>query len=635
MPGFSSLNTAVSGLNAARAGLFVTGHNVSNVATPGFTRQQTLQHSFRTTTIGNSPRGPLQVGLGTDISAIRQIRNQFLDVRFRNSAKRVGFHDAMTDAGHQLQSILGELQGDFTTQRILQDMRDALNELTLYLPGLDTRGNFISTATSFVNKMHNIHSRITAYQQNINDEVASSVQEINRLTTEIANLNSLISASLASGDRPNDFLDRRNLALDQLSFLVGIDVFQRHDGMIDVMTDGQLLVFGDDARRLGLRFTGPGTNFVEPVFTNSPTTLDWDAAFRPLFRFSGPVNALAENDHGRLKALLVIRGDRPTHYYSPAQVAAMRPDPNDLVSFPLGAADPAFRVANEAFIRANFNVNHAFIPSMLSELDMLFHNIITMINEATAPTVPEFVDDGFGNMVRNVPYILVDETDPSLGLVRNPHYTGPFALDQETQGVEVFSRQSLPRFGIVNTGVETFLGSGVFIHEFMHIGPTFIRDVSAGNDPPIFIDTGVRQVTSMYTLGNIVVNPVFSTADGYTMLSFSRSGDIEDASAIHDLLHQWTSNFMGNPNQSVESAYRQFVIGLASRTQESETELRAETTHLTSVDNDRKAISAVSLDEEMTNMMRFQHSYNSAARMLSIIDSMIETIVMRLGAGRG
>ena len=628
MPGFGSLNTAVSGLNAARAGLIVTGHNVSNVATPGFTRQQTLQNNFRPLNLGHSGRGMLQVGLGTDITAIRQIRNQFLDIRFRASAKRVGFHDVKTEAGQQLQSILGELHGDFTAQRILQDMRDSLNELTINLSALDTRGSFISTAISFVNKMNNIHARVLAYQNNLNDEVTSAVQEINKLTTDIADLNSRIAASKASGDRPNDLLDRRNLALDQLSFLIGIDVYNRVDGMVDVITNGQTIVFGDDSRRLGLRFTGPGTSFVEPVFTNSPTILPYDVPFRPLFRFSGPVNALAENDHGRLKALLVTRGDRLVNYHTPIDVADMRPDPNDPIFIPGGAAHPDFRIAQEAYIRASFNARHAFIPSMMIELDTLFHNIITMINEAAAPTVPEFVDDGTGNMVRNVPYMLTLASDPN-SLVRNPHYTGPFALDQETQGVEIFSRQALPRFGVVRTAVG--------VYEFMHIPPGFIRDVDAGNDPPIFIadPAGGVSLASRYTLGNIVVNPIFSTVAGYTMLTLAGPRGIEDAEPVLNLLNQWTNNFMGVENQSVDSAYRQFVVRLGNRTQESETELRAEMTHLNSVDNDRKAVSAVSLDEEMTAMMRFQHSYNAAARMLSVIDSMIETIVMRLGAGRG
>jgi len=632
MPGFGSLNTATSGLRSAQAGLIVTGHNVSNMSVPGFSRQQTLQSTFRPMNIGYSGRGHLQVGMGGNVQAIRQVRNTFLDTQFRATARRVGFHDVRTDAGFQMQTILGELQGDFTTQRIIEDMRLALNELTLYLPGLDTRGSFISTAVTFVNKMQNIHNRINAYQQNLNEDVISTVHEINRLTTEIAQLNESIAASMASGDRPNDLLDRRNLALDQLSFLVSTETHLRPDGKVDVFTNGLELVVGGHNMRLGLRQTAPGSNFVEPVFTNSTEILPLDAPGRPLFRFFGPIDTdpYSGNDHGRLKSLLATRGDRPITYASAAQVEATRPDPTAFLG---GVNDPDYRRALAQFRHDSFMVNHALIPRFLGELDMIFHHIVTMINEATAPVNPPTVDidDGAGGTITvpNAPYMLSDPTDPTSPLIRNPGYTGPFALDQETQGVEVFSRRNMPRFGIIRTA------PGVY--EFAHIPEGFMREVPV-SEPPIFIpdpNSPPPGFASMYTLGNIILNPIFSTAEGYTMLAFSRSGDIEDASAIFDLLEQWDNNFMGIPNLSVDSAYRRFIIDLANETRDSETELTSTMGALENVDNRRRMASAVSLDEEMTSMMRFQHAYNSAARMLSVIDSMIEVVVNRLGAGRG
>lgn len=635
MPGFGSLNTATSGLSSAQAGLIVTGHNVSNMAIPGFTRQQTLQNTFRPMNIGYSGRGVLQVGRGSNIAAIRQIRNTFLDVQFRDTARRVGFHDVKADAGVQIQTILGELQGDFSTQRIIEDMRLALNELTMYLPGLDTRGSFISTAVTFVNKMQNIHNRITAYQQNLNDEVISSVHEINRLTTEIAQLNTRISASIASGDRPNDLLDRRNLALDQLSFLVSTETHLRLDGKVDVFTNGHELVVGGTSSNLGLRQTSPGSNFVEPVFTNATHILPLDAPGRPLFRFTGPIHVdpYNGNDHGRLKSLLAVRGDRPVNHTTAAQVEATRPDP---ANFPGGINDPDYRRAVNQFRHDSFNVNHAFIPQILGELDHIFHHIVTMINEATAPTQPLTVDidDGMGGTitVANAPWILSDPLDPTSPLIRNPGYTGPFALDQETQGVEVFSRRSIPRFGIIRRD-----DGPPPEYEFAFIPEGYMRDVTT-SDPVVFIpdpNSPPPNVSSMYTLGNIVLNPIFSDAAGYTMLTFSRSGDIEDASVIFELLEQWDRNFAGVENQSVDSAYRNLVLSLANVTRESQSELTAAMGGLENVDGNRRMTSAVSLDEEMTAMMRFQHAYNGAARMLSVIDSMIETVIMRLGAGRG
>jgi flagellar hook-associated protein 1 FlgK len=280
---------------------------------------------------------------------------------------------------------------------------------------------------------------------------------------------------------------------------------------------------------------------------------------------------------------------------------------------------------------------------MLIELDTLFHNIISMINEATAPTQPPTVqvDDGMGGSITvpNTPYILSDPTDPT-SAVLNPHYTGPYALDKETQGIEVFSRKDMPRFGVMFVGVDSDPSSPTFgddLYEYGFIPPGYMRD-PAVSDPPIYIpdpNSPPPSMSSMYTMGNIIVNPVFNTADGYTKLCFSRSGDVEDATIIHELLHEWTRNFMGVEGRSVDTLYSSIITSMASEIRESDTVLTSQMQIVNSIDNERRATSGVSLDEEMTAMMKFQHAYNSASRMLSVIDSMIETIVMRLGAGRG
>ena len=79
MASMSSISTALSGLRAAQAGLAVTGHNVSNSGVLGYTRQQGIQQDFSYLNRGSSPVGSLkmQVGIGTGVSQIRQLRNKF------------------------------------------------------------------------------------------------------------------------------------------------------------------------------------------------------------------------------------------------------------------------------------------------------------------------------------------------------------------------------------------------------------------------------------------------------------------------------------------------------------------------------------------------------------------------------
>ena len=78
-----SINTAVSGMNAARTALSVIGHNMANVNTPGYTRQRIIQHEFFSQTVGYNNGMPQQVGMGTDFRGIQQIRNKFFDISYR------------------------------------------------------------------------------------------------------------------------------------------------------------------------------------------------------------------------------------------------------------------------------------------------------------------------------------------------------------------------------------------------------------------------------------------------------------------------------------------------------------------------------------------------------------------------
>ncbi len=641
MAGISSLGVAVSGMNAAQAGLYVTGHNMSNVATAGFSRQQVMQHDFMSLNIGRSGNGMMQVGLGVDITAIRQVRDKFLDESYRSEVKRAAYYDVKISAGREIETIIGELEGDYRTQKIIQDMKDALNELTLYLPGIETRGNFINTAVTFITKANNIGQRLAEYQYNLDEQVRDTVYQVNALVEEVRLCNKIIAEAQASGDRPNDYLDKRNLALDKLASIVDITATTRLDGMVDIMCEGKELLVSNIASKLGLRYTSKDYPFVEPVFTQSDKILSYSSTAEPLYNLVGKVNAENNNDAGKLKGLLVTRGYYPANYTSisgvppkntvwpaaptapaqagynfPADIGLYNADymayQEELKKFNAYTAfenkygpddgTPNSGSKNVQFQKDVFNSNYSFIPRVQKEFDELVHNIVEMINEAVAPTKPPFVVTDAGDVINNTPMVdqgLLNGGPVNNNLVKNPFYTGPYALDKQTQGIEVFSRKyALNRFDPV---------TGEYIPE----------------DPADF--------SSLYTAGYIVINPEFSTADGYTKLCLSRSGDVEDTAVVKELLNTWDKNFLGRTGHSVDKAYKEFVTNIATETREASTYYDSQMKIVNKTENMRQAMSGVALDEEMTNMMKYQHAYNSSARILNVIDGMLDTIVNRTG----
>ena len=143
MASMSSYSIGISGLRNAQSGLSTTGHNMANSSVEGYSRQGNIQQTFLYRTYSESKVGLLQVGMGTDLSEIRQIRNKFFDAEYRAEASTSNFYAAKYVSGQEVENIIGELEGSYAGQDVLEDVWSALNELSIYPDGIETRGVFI------------------------------------------------------------------------------------------------------------------------------------------------------------------------------------------------------------------------------------------------------------------------------------------------------------------------------------------------------------------------------------------------------------------------------------------------------------------------------------------------------------
>ncbi|MDR2939106.1 MAG: flagellar hook-associated protein FlgK [Clostridiales bacterium] len=563
MGNFSTFSVAASGLYAAQAGLYTTGHNMSNVDTLGYCRQRILQNDFLYRVAGSNFSGPMKVGLGTDISSINQIRNQFLDIQYRQENPKLHFYDVKYQSGTEIESIIGELQSDYRTQSVIQDLWDAINEIALNPEGLEVRGNFISTAVTFLDKADNVYNRLIDYQYNLDGQVREDVDKINQLGEEIKRCNELIAKNEISGDNANDYRDVRNNALDELSKLIKIDYKENQDGSVTVLIEGNELVANNVVNKLGLRYTSTDYSFVEPVFTNSASILPYDETglnAKALFSLTGKVGSAYNNDNGHLKALLITRGIEPANSFT-------TPDEINSTKF--------------EYERDVFNLS-CTIPKVMREMDTLVNSIVKLVNNSVSPLV----------LVNAGPPPVYDKA---------PDSSSPYGIDEnKSQHIEVFSRKYMDRF----TG-------GVYNNE----------------DPDNYY--------SLYTIGNIEINPMLLNAEDYDKIAFSASGDISDTTLPLEILDKWKSKFISygsGEDKSIDDFYGFIVNNIGVTTGEAKNFVEEQEILVAQVDNKRKEVSGVSLDEEMTNMLTYQHAYNASARVVNVIDSMIDKIIN--GTGR-
>ena len=731
MAKMSSLGIAISGLHAAQTGLSVTGHNLANTDTVGFVRQQALQSDFFYTQVGSS--GLMKLGLGTNVSEIRQIRDKFLDISYRDEISRVHFYDVKYAAGVELERMLGETEGSYKFQSVLTDMWDALNELAIDPKSVETRGNFISTSVTFIDKANDMFDNLYTYQTNLNNQIMQTVLRVNQLMHSIYELNGRISGAEASGEHANDYRDLRNNDLDELAGLLDITYKERPNGVVDVMCGGHELVVNGVVAQLGLRYTGPLSDFVEPVFTYSSSILDYDPTgqnAKALFQYTGTVNAANDNDSGKLKGLLLARGLLPANYTTgllgapsaPAigapPVPPSYPDPTALSpllqslfsadyltaysnytaemaiyttqlaaytanpethSIPIAPTMPAVSFAAPATLAPALQamLDPAYIADYATyqtdyaqyQLDLAAHlsDPVAYPTMPAMPTEPDFHTYSHSlDPAASAFFTSVDAYETAM-----PAYNASFAAyvsatapvkAQYSKDLDLYKKHQYDMQNCLIPKMQVQLDT--LVHSIVTlINDTFAPASGGAQDPnapygmdgsqytEIFIrgtyayqdrfngttlvGENINDYYSLYTIGNIKVNPLLLNASGYDKIATSLSGDESDATIVLNMLEKWKSGFIGVGDMdklSVDGFYRHLVAQHSTETNEAKNYVEKQLELVQQIDGKRKMISGVSLDEEMKNMMLYQHAYNAAARVINVIDSMIDKIVN--GTGR-
>ena len=163
----SSLYTGTSGLRVSQNAINTTAHNLANVDTKGFTRQQVIITDNTYSTIGSNRVSVFQVGTGTDISKVMTYRNIFYDQSFRENNGRLGFYSAQYEAVSEVENLLGETEG-VAFQDSVSSLWINLQELSKDPGNIVVRSNFVNSCVSFVERSQNIMDQLSEYQKSLN-----------------------------------------------------------------------------------------------------------------------------------------------------------------------------------------------------------------------------------------------------------------------------------------------------------------------------------------------------------------------------------------------------------------------------------------------------------------------------------
>ncbi|SFC60478.1 flagellar hook-associated protein FlgK [Clostridium uliginosum] len=236
---FDTFTVAKRGLNVQQGAINTTSHNIANANTVGFSRQRAVatttrpfggMSKFDTCSVG-------QVGTGAEISSIERIRDSFMDYQVREQNGKLGISQVKDKSLNEVQGIFGE-PSDSGIQQILGEFYDSFQELEKTPEKSAARTVALQKASTLADGLNNIYTQLENSISNDQQLLQINIKDVNSYLNQINELNKQISSVCAVGQKPNDLMDSRDNLLDQLSSKFGITIDRKDREAIDLKADG-------------------------------------------------------------------------------------------------------------------------------------------------------------------------------------------------------------------------------------------------------------------------------------------------------------------------------------------------------------------------------------------------------------
>lgn len=574
MPLMGSLYIGSSGLQTSQNALNTTAHNLSNVDTTGYTRQQVQQSNRAYITLSTDPKSisNKQTGLGVTYSRVKQVRDYFLDKTYRKESGRSMFYEVSTEVMEEVESQLGELNGE-AFQTTMTDFWTAIQELSKDPSSSVTQGMLVQRASEFVQRAGAVYKGLSSYQDNLNTQIRQNVDKINKYGNQLLTLNDQIRAIESGGiEHANDLRDARNQILDELAELTNMSFSEDRYGSVSVKIEGVDFVKDGKCFEIAMK-TDQSTGFDTPFWPQDATYVVQDDGTRlyniegaEVFDLSIEISSDLGTDIGGLKAMLLARGDH-------------RADYTDLAE---GKYD---------------SVSQSVVMNIQGEFDQMIHNVVTKINDILAEAAGVQTGDltlADGTVLKDARYCTVDPD-------------GYMRMDDGSP-IQMFTK-------ITTDGYEKVTGAD-------------------GTEYWVMKEEDPDSPESLYTIANLQVNPALMQEP--SKLGFRLEDGSEDKATAEALKAAFTEEaYTLNPNVQKKTTFVDYYTDLVSQVSNSGYVFRSiyenQTTTVEATQSAREQVIGVSADEELSNMIKYQNAYNASSRYINVISEMLEHILSTLG----
>ena len=618
---FAGIEIGKRSLMAHASQIQTAGHNIANADTEGYSRQRVIVKAFEPIYRPDLSREqvPGQIGQGSVAESVERIRDELLEARIVEQGNLESFWETRDKYCSMLESVYNE-PGGVSVRTNMDKFWDAWQELSMYPESDASRQAVVVRGETLADSVRQQYRSLRSIADQIDGDIRAVVRQANELARQISDLNDQIVRSQAMGDNPNDLMDRRDLLVAKLSSLVNVTVSQNDEDEFMVHTDGQIFVQGSLARQIDIE--GDASN-------NGYARLSW-----------ADTKIEAHFEGGTLGALVALR-DKD-----------VRGEIQSLNSMALSFADLVNDVHRAASGKSgstglDFFVRHDFIENATGSYDRdgdgaedsTYVFRITGSNALSAQA-----QIGLEGTLRlssaegttDVRYFATDTVEDLIARINDSPSEVKAYLDREghlaLKGAPASDTQN-PDFVIRH--VED---SGRFLTGYAGLLAASGEDGAFDFNRADAVATLTTERFSVAPVANpaayiavekAITGDVSNVAAGFAgMKGYAEAGDGTAASQIAAIRN--TAVMIGK-QKTFDDYFADAVTNIALKGEQAQNQLESQSRIMGDLRALRDSISGVNIDEELADIIKFQHGYNVAAKFISVQDELLDVLMNRLG----
>jgi len=589
---FEGLNVATRGLSASQLAINVTGQNITNASTEGYSRKRIEQSAAwrRDGAYG-------QMGFGVEVYSINRVRDQFIDKLVNDEYTRYGEYLIKDASFARIEDIFNE-PSKTALNSLLNAFWNGWDDVAKDPESAGARETLRSTSESLVSQFHYLTTQMRVYKSTINDEIESRVNTINQLTAGIYNCNMAITACENTiGNKANDTRDQRDLLVQQLAQLVDVDYFEDEHGVLTVSSNGQMLVSPAKSHELVMTRTNmteeDGYQYSK-VEVHHVTT---GTAFNPR--------------SGEMRALMDVRDIDIPRYENYV---------NELAK---GLITEVNKIHQTGYALSGLTTLDFFDsdPRNLNAANIkLGQAIKDDINNIAAGAGGKLInvdnkdgvyvwDDTIGNYKLKGKFInILAAQNPGIGPGENP--TLKLQDDANVGANPPYRSLSQGSLTITLTkadGTQKILQEGVDYYVDYQSAEIVFHDA---NDE-------IKNGTDLHL------------SFSYNSSGFAGPGDGDNALLLSQLRNKllMQGDVFGNETQTINQFYTGMLGRLGTERNNAAVGLGNHEDSIKQLTTRQNEVMGVNLDEEIASLIQYQHTYQASARYLTTINTMLETLL--------